>query len=128
LARREVASCPLDEPVSLHARLQRVTLAIILRAVFGLERGAQLESLRELLTEILALGDSPLSLLPPAQRLLAGRGPMVAFERTRAKADELIYALIDAPRRHGRGRAGVLRLLLEARHVRGSPVSAEALR
>jgi cytochrome P450 len=98
LAQREVASWPLDEPVWLHPRLQRVTLEIILRTVFGLERGAQLDSLRELLTEILTLGDSPLSLLPPAQRLLAGRGPMAAFERTRAKADELIYALIDERR------------------------------
>src|SRR5439155_4372749 len=101
LAEREVASWPLDEPVWLHPRLQRVTLEIILRTVFGLERGAQLDSLRELLTEILALGDSPLSLLPPAQRLLAGRGPMVPFERTRAKADELSYALIDERRGDG---------------------------
>ena len=37
--RREVASWPRDEPVALHPRLQRLTLEIILRAVFGLERG-----------------------------------------------------------------------------------------
>src|SRR5437588_5711775 len=111
LAEREVASWPLDEPVSLHSHLQRLTLEVILRTVFGLERGAQLESLRDLLTDILALGDSPLSLLPPAQRLLAGRGPMVAFERTRAKADELIYALIDERRRNGGGGDDVLALL-----------------
>jgi cytochrome P450 len=127
LAEREVASWPLDEPVRLHPRLQRVTLEIILRTVFGLERGAQLDSLRELLTEILTLGDSPLSLLPPAQRLFAGRGPMARFERTRAKADELIYALIDERRRDGGG-DDVLALLLEARHSDGSPMRAEELR
>src|SRR3984893_4657257 len=64
LAEAEVASWPRDEIVRLHPRLQRLTLEIIMRAVFGLERGAQLDSLRELLTEMLAFGESPLSLLP----------------------------------------------------------------
>ncbi len=39
LAEREVASWPRGEPIVLHARLQRLTLEIILRAVFGLEQG-----------------------------------------------------------------------------------------
>ena len=38
LAEREVASWPLDEPVALQPQLRRLTLEIILRAVFGLER------------------------------------------------------------------------------------------
>jgi len=76
LAEREVASWPLEQPVALHSRLQRLTLEVILRAVFGLERGAQLDELSDLLAEILAFGESPLSLMPPAQRLLAGRGPV----------------------------------------------------
>src|SRR5438309_2000293 len=79
----------------LHPRLQRLTLEIILRAVFGLERGSQLERLRELLTEILAFSESPVSLIPPAQRLLAGRGPVARLERKAAQADEMIFALIE---------------------------------
>ena len=63
----------------------------MLRTVFGLERGAQLDELRDLMTEILAFGESPLSLLPPAQRLLAGRGPVGRMERIGGRADELIY-------------------------------------
>jgi cytochrome P450 len=128
LAEREVASWPLDQPVALHPRLQRLTLEVILRTVFGLERGAQLESLRELLSEILAFGDSPLSVLPPAQRLLAGRWPMAQFERTGAEADELIYQLIDERRRDGSDGEDVLAMLLEARHGDGSPMSAQELR
>ena len=38
LADREVATWPRNEPVRLHPRLQRLTLEIILRAVFGLDR------------------------------------------------------------------------------------------
>ncbi len=45
--------------IELHPRLQRLTLEIILRAVFGLERGAQLEQLRDLLAEVLAFAQNP---------------------------------------------------------------------
>jgi cytochrome P450 len=128
LAEREIESWPLDQPVSLSPQLQRLTLEIILRAVFGLERGSQLDSLREILTRILAFGDSPLSLLPPAQRLLAGRGPVAALDRTRAQADRLIYELIDERRGAGSGGDDVLAMLLEACHGDGSPMSAEELR
>ncbi|MDQ6835471.1 MAG: cytochrome P450, partial [Actinomycetota bacterium] len=49
-AEQEVSSWPAGEPVALHPRLQRLTLDIILRAVFGLETGADLDSLRDLLS------------------------------------------------------------------------------
>jgi cytochrome P450 len=41
LTERELASWPLGEEIELHPRLQRLTLEIVLRAVFGLERGAR---------------------------------------------------------------------------------------
>ena len=128
LAEREVASWPRDETVALHPRLQRLTLEIILRAVFGLERGAQLDELRELLTEILAFGESPLSLIPPAQRLLAGRGPVARLERTSARVDELIFELIEERRREDADGEDVLTMLLAARHEDGSPMSPAELR
>src|SRR5882762_6497746 len=53
LAEREVATWPFEEPVALHPRLQRLTLEIILRAVFGLQGGGQLDELRDMLTEVL---------------------------------------------------------------------------
>jgi cytochrome P450 len=128
LAEREVGSWPLEEPVALHARLRNLTLEIILRAVFGLERGAQLDTLREVLTGLLAFGDSPLSLFPPAHRLLAGRRPAAEFERLGAHADQLIYELIDERRSAGGEGDDVLALLLQARHGDGSEMSAEELR
>ena len=128
LAEREVASWPSGETVALHPRLQRLTLEIILRAVFGLERGANLDALRELLTEILAFGDSPLSLIPPVQRLTAGHGPLARLERARAKADKLIFALIDERRGEDGGGEDVLSLLLAARDEDGAPMSPAELR
>lgn len=101
LAEREVQSWPLGEPIELHTRLQRLTLEIILRAVFGLGRGSQLDEMRELLTEILAFADNPLSMLPRPPRVLTLRGPFARQDRLHARNDELIYALIDERRRAG---------------------------
>src|SRR5438270_10263237 len=64
LADREVESWPRELPVALHPRLQRLTLEIILRAVFGLAQGKRLDELRDVLTEVLSFSESPLSVLP----------------------------------------------------------------
>ncbi len=139
----EVESWPREQPIALHPRLPRLTLEIVLRAVFGLERGAQLDRLRELLTRLLAFSQSPLSLLPPPPRLLTRVTPMAALERLGAQVDELIFALIDE-RRQARATAhaaeqateqvnpvvgeDVLALLLGATHEDGSPMSPAELR
>lgn len=127
LAEREIASWPLEQPVALHPHVQRLTLEVILRAVFGLDRGAELEELRDLLTQVLAFGESPISLLPPAQRLLKGRGPVGRMERIAARADELIFALIEERRAHEEGE-DVLSLLLGARDEDGEPMTDAELR
>jgi cytochrome P450 len=128
LAEREVASWPLDEPTTLHPRLQRLTLEIILRAVFGLQRGAQLDELRDLMTEILTFGESPLSLIPPAQRLLAGGGRVGRLERVGARADELIFELIEERRARADDGDDVLSMLLGARDEQGEPMSPAEMR
>ncbi|HEY4812708.1 MAG TPA: cytochrome P450 [Solirubrobacteraceae bacterium] len=133
LADSEVASWPRGEPLELHPRLQGLTLEIVLRAVFGLERGARLDSLRELLTKILAFSMSPLSLLPPPPAWLAPLTPAARFERLSASVDELIFALIDerreqASRGEEEASPDVLALLLAARHEDGSEMSAQELR
>ena len=53
---QEVSSWPPGEPLALHARLQRVTLEIILRVVFGLEGGEELQAIRDSLTVMLGTG------------------------------------------------------------------------
>jgi cytochrome P450 len=129
LSVEEVESWPRDEPLALHPRLQRLTLEIILRAVFGLQRGAQLDSLRELLTRVLAFADSPLSLLPRPPRVLARFTALASFERLTAQVDELIFELIEQRRREGDAHGeDVLALLLAAAHDDGSPMSARELR
>jgi cytochrome P450 len=128
LTEREIASWPQEQPIALHPRLQQLTLEIVLRAVFGLEQGAQLDRLRELLTQVLEFAENPISLLPFAQRALAGRGPMGRLERLGEETDRLIFELIDERRRDDVKGPDVLTLLLSARHEDNSPMSPAELR
>jgi len=133
LTEGELETWPRGQAFALHPRLQRLTLEIILRAVFGLERGARLDSLRELLTEVLAFSESPLSLMPPPPPWLARATPLAKLERLQAQVDELIFGLIEERRREAdEGERDesedVLALLLAARHEDGSPMSAQELR
>lgn len=132
LCEQEVDSWPREQPIELHGRLQQLTLEIMLRAVFGLERGARLDGLRDLLTQVLRFTEHPLSLLrPPSRRiedLLAVRGPLARTRARLARADELIYELIEERRRDEGDGVDVLSLLLSARHEDGSPMSDVELR
>jgi cytochrome P450 len=133
VAEREVAGWPHDAQISLQPRMQRLTLEIILRTVFGLDPGKRLDALRRLLSELLAFGDRPISLAPPDPERLVGRilarwGPLARFIRIRESVDALLFELIDERRRDGSGRDDVLAMLLGARHEDGSPMSPQELR
>jgi cytochrome P450 len=137
LTEREVESWPVGEPLELHSRLQRLTLEIVLRAVFGLERGARLDSLRDLLTQVLEFTESPLSLIGPLppwlERTVGAHGPFGRLQALQTQVNELIYELIEERRRedaHAAGdeRTDVLSMLLAARHEDDSPMSPQELR
>jgi cytochrome P450 len=132
LAEREVVSWPREQPVALHPRLQRLTLEIILRAVFGLEQGQRFDDLRDGLTDVLAFSENPLSLLPALRRVAGWTGPIRRFNQLTRRAHQLIFELVEERRKAEQ--AGeplgddVLAMLLQARHEDGSPMSAAELR
>jgi cytochrome P450 len=133
VAEREVESWPRGEAIPLQPRMQRLTLEIILRAVFGLDPGERLDALRERLSEMLAFGDRPISLVPPdpdglVARVLEKVGPFAEFARLQQETDELLFQLIDERRSGNGARDDVLAMLLEARHEDRSPMSAQELR
>jgi cytochrome P450 len=128
VAAAEVERWPRDKPVALHPRLQALTLEVILRTVFGLEEGARLDRLREHLTSVLAVGASPVSMLPVLQRDLGPGSPWRRFLHMRDVVDAELFALIDERRAQAGERDDVLSLLLGARHEDGSPMTARELR
>jgi cytochrome P450 len=127
LTERELASCPRDEAVALHPRLQRLTLEIILRAAFGLEQSERMETLRERLTQVLVFAESPISLLPPRVQCLPVGSPG-RLQRLLADVDALVFAHIDERRHTHGGGDDILSMLLAARHEDGSPMSSQELR
>lgn len=133
VAEEQVARWPRDTAIALHPRMQRLTLEIILRAVFGLDSGPRLEALRERLAAMLAFGDRPISLIPPpaesfAARILGQVGPFASFVRLQEETDRELFALIEERRREERESDDVLAMLLDARHDDGSPMSQQELR
>jgi cytochrome P450 len=133
VAEREVRSWPNGGSIPLQPRMQRLTLEIILRAVFGLDPGPRLEALRERLGAVLAFGDRPISLMPPAPeglvtRILESVGPFAEFSRLQRETDALLFEQIDERRNENEQRDDVLAMLLEARHEDDSPMSDQELR
>ncbi len=123
----EVETWATERAVPLHPYLQTLTLEVILRAVFGLERGERLDRLRGLLADMLQFAMSPVSLIPPVQRLGRLHPATGRFLKVREETNEQLQALIDE-RRHGDGGDDVLSMLLLARHDDGSPMSDAELR
>jgi cytochrome P450 len=133
LTERELDSWPRGEPVELHPRLQRLTLEIILRAVFGLEQGRRLDDLRDVLTDLLAFTENPLSVLPAAQRLKRWVPSLRRFNSLIQRTDELIFAVVEERRAAvdagEPSRDDVLAMLLGATHEADqSPMSDEEIR
>ncbi|HKO27407.1 MAG TPA: cytochrome P450 [Solirubrobacteraceae bacterium] len=133
VAEREVAGWPEDTATELHPLLQRLTLEVVLRAVFGLDPGPRLDALRERLSAMLAFGDRFVSVIPPpaggrAEKVLERVGPFASYVRLQREADELLFELIDERRDEVEQRDDVLAMLLEARHGDGSPMSDQELR
>jgi hypothetical protein len=125
---REVATWPRHTPTALHRPLQRLTLEIILRAVFGLDEGERLDRLRVLLTRIIEIGATPLALMPALQRDLGPWSPGGRFAALKQEIDDHIRGLVDERRAEGSDRDDILAMLLLATHEDGSPMAYEEIR
>jgi cytochrome P450 len=124
----EVAGWRPGTPFTLHERTQALTLEVILRAVFGMAAGPQLDELRTTLKQLLDLGASPLTLLPLFRRNLGRLTTWQRFVEVRDRADELILALIEERRRTGEEGDDVRTMLLAARDEAGQPMTDRELR
>ena len=127
VSEREVDSWPTDRPMESHPQFQKLTLEIILRAVFGLEPGPRLDTLRINLTKMATEAVKPFSALPQLQNDRFRRWR--EFLAMREQTDQLIFEQIEERRAEGGDRDDILSMLLEARHEDdGSPMSAQELR
>jgi cytochrome P450 len=129
---------PAGKSFALHPWMQRVTMEVILRAVFGVERADLLARFTELMERMLGMvGRNPAILLVlrgdgtvRGEGLLRSLGPLTPWGRYHAlgaKLDALLFEEIRKRRASGAGE-DVLSLLLTARHEDGTPMSDQELR
>ena len=127
---QEMESWPVGEPFALRPHTQRITLAVIMRAVFGVHDEDRLVRFEGLIEEFSRRVNAVIA-FPVLQRDLGRFSPWGKFVRARTALDEFIYEEIGLRRAEveaGGEHEDVLSLLLEARHEDGDPLSDEELR
>lgn len=131
IAAREVASWPTGEPFAVHPRMQRLTLEVIVRVVFGVDEDSpHVDELRRQLANLVNTLTQPW-----AMRKVLIHGPVQAHRRRvfgelLDPIDRIIARVIDERRRRGDAaeRDDVLSTMLQARHEDGSPMGDQELR
>jgi cytochrome P450 len=115
----EMESWPVGEPFALRLHTQRITLAVILRAVFGVHDEARFERAERLIDEF-GKRVNLITAFPALRRDFGRFSPWTHFKRARATLDEFIYEEIAIRRAEvegdGEERDDVLSLLLRTRH------------
>ena len=129
ITERDMETWPIGTPFAVRPHTQRITLAVILRAVFGVRDEARFNRASKLIDEFSRRANL-VTQMPFLQRDLGRFSPEGRFRRARAALDEFIYEEIAARRAESDDaeRDDVLTLLLRAEHEDGSPMSDRELR
>ena len=117
---REMATWPEGREFETLEPMMRITLNVILRAVFGAD-GAEMQQLRELMPRWVTLG-SRLAVLPSPKGVW---GPWARLARYRRTYEGLIDRLIEKARKdpHLEDRTDILAVFLRATYDDGSPMT-----
>jgi cytochrome P450 len=129
MTRREMESWPVGEPFALRPHTQRITLAVIMRAVFGVHDEERLERFERLIEDF-AKRVGVITSFPMLRRNFGPGSPWPRFLRSREKLDEFIYEEIRMRRAEAghEERDDVLSLLLSARDEDGNGMNDQELR
>ena len=122
---REAANWPVGEEFQTLEPMMRITLNVILRAVFGAE-GVEFDRLREVMPGWVTLG-SRLAGLPQPTGRLAEFGPWKTFRQIRREFNSLVDTLITQAEAdpHFEDRTDVLTLMLRSTYEDGSSMSRQ---
>jgi cytochrome P450 family 110 len=113
--------------------MQKISMRVILRAVFGLNQGSRYQELERLLGAMLDRASNPFGLsalfFPMLRRDFGPLSPWGQFVRNREQVDRLIYDEIAERRNHpDASRNDILTLLLSARDEAGEALTDPELR
>jgi cytochrome P450 len=114
LASAMVDRLPVGRPLRAHNPMQKLTLDIIVRTVFGIQEGPRFAELAGLLARALDASAWPGLLFPMMQRDLGPLSPWGRWVRLRDQASALIRAeIVRARSAHDPSRTDVLSMMLE---------------
>jgi cytochrome P450 len=126
ITNREIDTWRPGQTVRTRSVAQRITMEVIIRAVFGITDPGRIAELQRLLPRL----SSPNPLVLLVQKDLGLRSPWGRFIRLRDRVDRLLYEEIrqrrDDP--HRDARKDILTLLLSARDEAGEPLTDRELR
>ena len=126
--RNEMSSWPIGSPMRVQPGMRRITLEVILRAVFGVE-AERMGPMRGAIGDLLAPGQTfammRAALRPPSVERPGGR-----FGAALDRLDSVVYGEISRRReaRDLQERADILSLLMLARDEQGRPLGDDELR
>lgn len=133
IAQEEIDRWRVGEVRPMRPLMQAITMRVILRVVFGLDRGERYQTLLRLLSQRLEMTATPLTsavlFFPWLQKDLGPGSPGARIRRLASRTDALLAEEIEERRTTGTGEAtDVLSLLLNARDEHGQGLSNEELR
>jgi cytochrome P450 len=122
---RETANWPEGQEFRSLEAMNRITLNVILRAVFGAD-GVELDFLRKIIPPWAELG-SRMATLPEPPFSLGRRSPWGKLEEFRRSFDKTVFTLIDKAEADPAldERTDILALLLRSRYEDGTPMSRQ---
>ena len=122
----------INQVFNVREIMQKITLQVIVKAVFGITEGERYEQLKDLLTSWLSFVDSPANaaiiFFPVLQKDWGNWTPWGRFLRIKARIDDLIYTEIQE-RRQQENYSGndILTLLMLAKDETGTPMIDQEL-
>lgn len=122
VARRIADAQPRGQTFTALEYAQRVSLEVIVRAVFGVEDRVEVEAFVDALRNTLNAALPMFMFSAGTHRAPFGLGPWARYQRESARVDELLYRQIAAVRPVAEGREDILSLLLRARYEDGEPM------
>jgi len=122
-----------EKAFSARESMQKISMRVILRAVFGVNEGSRYQQLERLLAAMLDRMSNPFSLgalfFPMLRQDFGPLSPWGRFVRNREQVDQLIYDEIAERRSHpDTSRNDILTLLLFARDEAGDALTDQELR